>query len=64
MMAAIRHSFCLGSRNLQEEEVMGITEYVLLGLVAVTGVYLVTIYNNLVRLKHTVTRTGRTSTYC
>ena len=35
---------------------MGIIEYVLIGLVAVTGVYLVTIYNNLVRLKHTVTK--------
>ena len=35
---------------------MGISEYVLLGLVVVTGVYLVTIYNNLVRLKHTVTK--------
>ena len=35
---------------------MEISEYVLLGLVVVTGVYLVTIYNNLVRLKHTVTK--------
>ena len=35
---------------------MGIIEYVLLGLVAVTGVYFATIYNNLVRLKHTVTK--------
>ena len=35
---------------------MGIIEYVRLRLVAVTGVYLVTIYNNLVRLKHTVTK--------
>ena len=35
---------------------MGIIEYVLIGLVAVTGVYLVTIHNNLVRLKHTVTK--------
>ena len=35
---------------------MGIIEYVLLGLLAVMGVYLVTIYNNLVRLKHTVTK--------
>ena len=35
---------------------MGITGYVLLGLLAVTGVYVATIYNNLVRLKHTVTR--------
>ena len=43
-------------KDLQEDEAMGIIEYVLLGLVAVTGVYLVTIYNNLVRLKHTVTK--------
>ncbi len=28
----------------------------LLGLVAVTGVYVATAYNNLVRLKHTVTK--------
>ena len=42
--------------NPQEDEAMGISEYVLLGLVAVTGVYIVTIYNNLVRLKHTVTK--------
>ena len=35
---------------------MGITGYVLLGLLAVTAVYVATIYNNLVRLKHTVTK--------
>ena len=35
---------------------MGIFEYVLLGLAVVTAVYLATIYNNLVRLKHTVTK--------
>ena len=35
---------------------MGIIGYVLLGLVVVTGVYVATIYNNLVRLKHTVTK--------
>ena len=34
---------------------MGIIGFVLLGLVAVGGVYVVTLYNNLVRLKHTVT---------
>jgi LemA protein len=35
---------------------VGIIEYVLLGLAVVTAVYLATIYNNLVRLKHTVTK--------
>jgi LemA protein len=35
---------------------MGITGYVVLGLVAVVGVYVATIYNNLVRLKHTVAK--------
>jgi len=35
---------------------MGIVGYVVLGLVVVTGVYVATIYNNLVRLKHTVTK--------
>ena len=35
---------------------MGPIGYVLLGLVVVTGVYISTIYNNLVRLKHTVTK--------
>ena len=35
---------------------MGITEYVVLGLLAVMGVYVATIYNNLVRLKHTVAK--------
>ena len=35
---------------------MEIIGYVLLGLVVVTGVYVSTIYNNLVRLKHTVTK--------
>ena len=35
---------------------MGIFEYVLLGLAVVTAVYFATIYNNLVRLKHTVTK--------
>jgi LemA protein len=57
-----RHSICGAAvvhgcdATIQEDEAMGITEYVLLGLVAVMGVYLVTIYNNLVRLKHTVTK--------
>jgi hypothetical protein len=35
---------------------MGITGYVLLALLAVLSVYFATIYNNLVRLKHTVTK--------
>jgi LemA protein len=35
---------------------VGIFEYVLLGLAVVTAVYFATIYNNLVRLKHTVTK--------
>ena len=35
---------------------MGIIGYVLLGLAVVTVVYFATIYNNLVRLKHTVTK--------
>ena len=35
---------------------MGITGYVLLALLVVTSVYVATIYNNLVRLKHTVTK--------
>ena len=35
---------------------MGITAYVMLGLVAAMGVYVATIYNNLVRLRHTVER--------
>ena len=35
---------------------MGIPGYVLLGLAVVAVVYLATIYNNLVRLKHTVTK--------
>ena len=35
---------------------MGITGYVLLALLVVMGVYVATIYNNLVRLKHTVTK--------
>jgi LemA protein len=35
---------------------MGITGYILLALLAVAGVYIATIYNNLVRLKHTVTK--------
>ncbi len=33
-----------------------IVGYVLLGLLVVSGVYIATIYNNLVRLKHTVTK--------
>ena len=35
---------------------MGITGYVVIGLVVVVGVYFATIYNNLVRLKHTVSK--------
>ena len=35
---------------------MGITGYLSLALIVVTGVYVATIYNNLVRLKHTVTK--------
>ncbi|HAW90979.1 MAG TPA: hypothetical protein DCX61_09980, partial [Gemmatimonadetes bacterium] len=36
---SVGHSICVvGSRNPQEDEAMGIIEYVLLGLVAVTGV--------------------------
>jgi len=35
---------------------MGIIGYVLIGLAVVGGVYFATIYNNLVRLKHTVTK--------
>jgi LemA protein len=35
---------------------VGIFEYVLLALAVVTAVYFATIYNNLVRLKHTVTK--------
>jgi LemA protein len=35
---------------------VGIIGYVLLGLAVVTAVYFATIYNNLVRLKHTVTK--------
>ncbi len=35
---------------------MGIIGYVLIGSLVVTGVYVATIYNNLVRLKHTVTK--------
>jgi ABC-type Fe3+ transport system permease subunit len=35
---------------------MGIIGYVLIGLLVVTGVYVATMYNNLVRLKHTVTK--------
>lgn len=44
----------LGSNG--KKKTMGIIEYVFLGLVVLTGVYVVTIYNNLVRLKHTVTK--------
>jgi LemA protein len=36
--------------------VLGIIGYVLVGLLVVTGVYVGTIYNNLVRLKHTVAK--------
>ena len=35
---------------------MGITGYILLTLLAVLSVYFGTIYNNLLRLKHTVTK--------
>ena len=35
---------------------MGIFGYVVIGLAVVAAVYLATIYNNLVRLKHTVTK--------
>jgi hypothetical protein len=35
---------------------MGITGYIVVALLAVTVVYVATIYNNLVRLKHTVTK--------
>ena len=35
---------------------MGIVGYVVIGLFVVAGVYFATIYNNLVRLKHTVTK--------
>jgi LemA protein len=35
---------------------MGVFGYVVIALVIITGVYVATIYNNLVRLKHTVTK--------
>jgi hypothetical protein len=50
-----RHGLC-DSPPAPTIRATGITGYVVLALLAVTAVYVATIYNNLVRLKHTVTK--------